>query len=68
MGRFLVGAGALLLIAGVLVMLGEKAGIRPGHLPGDIRIEGKSGGFYFPLTTCLIISGILSLLSWLFRR
>jgi hypothetical protein len=39
-----------------------------GRLPGDIRIETESGGFYFPLTTCLIISIVLSLLLWFFRR
>ncbi len=39
-----------------------------GRLPGDIRIEGESGGFYFPLVTCLVISVVLSLLVWLFRK
>jgi hypothetical protein len=39
-----------------------------GRLPGDIRIEGDSGGFYFPLVTCLVISVVLSLLVWLFRK
>ena len=36
--------------------------------PGDIRIETESGGFYFPLMTCLIISVVLSLVLWLIRR
>jgi hypothetical protein len=39
-----------------------------GRLPGDIRIEIESGGFYFPLMTCLIISVVLSLVLWLIRR
>ena len=39
-----------------------------GRLPGDIRIETESGGFYFPLMTCLIISVVLSLVLWLIRR
>jgi hypothetical protein len=67
MGRYLIGAGLLLVVAGAIVLLGEKAGIHLGRLPGDIRIEGKRGGFYFPIVTCLLISAVLSLLSWLFR-
>lgn len=67
MGRVLIGAGIFLILAGLLVTFGERVGIRLGHLPGDIRIEGKNGAFYFPLATCLLISIVLSLLGWLFR-
>jgi hypothetical protein len=67
MGRYLIAAGLLLVVAGAIVLIGEKAGIHLGRLPGDIRIEGKRGGFYFPIVTCLLISAVLSLLSWLFR-
>jgi hypothetical protein len=68
MGRFLIGAGAVLIAVGALAMLGERFGIRLGRLPGDIRIEGGRGGFYFPIVTCILISVVLSLVSWLFRR
>jgi hypothetical protein len=67
-GRLLISAGILLVIVGVVIILGERVGIRFGRLPGDIRIEGRRGGFYFPIVTCLLISAILSLLSWFFRR
>jgi hypothetical protein len=67
MGRLLVSAGIVLLIAGIVTMLGERLGIRLGRLPGDIRMEGRNGGFYFPVVTCILISIVLSLLSWLFR-
>lgn len=67
-GRYLIGAGILLVIAGAAVTLFERAGIRLGRLPGDIRIEGKHGGFYFPIVTCLIISLLMTLISWLFRN
>jgi hypothetical protein len=67
MGRLLIGAGILLVIAGAVVILAERAGIHLGRLPGDIRIEGKRGGFYFPVMTCILISVVLSLISWLFR-
>jgi hypothetical protein len=53
---------------GVLVSLGDKLPIKLGRLPGDIRIEGKSGGFYFPVVTCLLLSATLSLIMWLFGK
>ena len=68
MGRFLINAGILLLIIGVLVILGERIGIRLGRLPGDIRVQGKNGAFYFPIVTCIILSVLLSLILSLFGR
>jgi hypothetical protein len=50
-----------------VVFVAERAGIRLGRLPGDIRLEGKHGAFYFPIVTCILISVLLSLISWLFR-
>ena len=68
MGRLLIGAGIALIAVGLLFIVGEKLGIRLGRLPGDIRIEGARGGFYFPIVTCLLLSGLLTLLGWLFGR
>ena len=68
MGRVLITAGVFLVVAGLVVVLGERLGIRLGRLPGDIRIEGRRGGFYFPIVTCLVVSAVLSLISWLFSR
>jgi hypothetical protein len=68
MGRLLINAGILLLIAGLVIVLGERLGIRVGRLPGDIHIEGKRGSFYFPIVTCLLVSVVLSLIAWLFTR
>jgi hypothetical protein len=67
MGRLLITAGLILLAAGVAALIGERMGIRLGRLPGDIRIEGKHGAFYFPVVTCLLISAVLSVICWLFR-
>jgi hypothetical protein len=53
---------------GILFTLGERLPIRLGRLPGDIRIEGKNGSFYFPVVTCLLLSAIASALMWLFGR
>ena len=68
MGRLLINAGILLVIVGLAIILGERLGIRLGRLPGDVRIEGRRGSFYFPIVTCLLISAILSLISWFFGR
>jgi len=57
----LILAGAVLIVIGVVVSMG-------GRLPGDIVIRGKNTTFYFPVVTCLVISVVLTLLSWLFSR
>jgi len=64
----LIYAGLALLILGVLVTLGERLPIRLGRLPGDIVVRGKNTTFYFPIVTCLIVSVVLTLVSWLFSR
>jgi hypothetical protein len=57
-----------LVLAGVgLVWLLVPAVPWLGRLPGDIRIERDNFRFYFPLTTCLLLSALLSLALWLFR-
>lgn len=66
MQRILIFAGLIMLVLGALWPWLSKIGL--GRLPGDIRIENESGGFYFPITTSIIISIVLSLLLWIFRR
>lgn len=39
-----------------------------GRLPGDIYIQGEHGSFYFPITTCLLVSAVISLVLWLVNR
>jgi hypothetical protein len=53
---------------GIVVTFGEKLPIRLGRLPGDIRVEGKNGSFYFPVVTCLLLSAVATLLLWLFGK
>jgi hypothetical protein len=67
MGKLLIIAGCLLIAAGVLLTIVGKVPFL-GRLPGDIRIEKEGFSFYFPLTTCILISLLLSFLVWLFRR
>ena len=68
LGRFLISLGVLLVAAGALVLLLGRLPIRPGRLPGDIYIQGKNSTFYFPIVTCLLLSVVLSLVMWIFRR
>jgi hypothetical protein len=68
LGRMLIVLGLVLLVAGVLVTLAGRSPIPFGRLPGDIRIQGKNSSFYFPLTTCILISVLASLVMWLLRR
>jgi hypothetical protein len=67
-GRTLIALGLIILAIGVLFTISEKLPIRLGRMPGDIVIRGKNSAFYFPLATCLLLSVILSLVMWLFRR
>ncbi|MCM2264896.1 MAG: DUF2905 domain-containing protein [Desulfuromonadales bacterium] len=66
-GKVLIILGLVLIIAGILLILPGKVPFL-GKLPGDIRIERETFSFYFPLGTCLLLSLILSLVFWLFRR
>ncbi|MGA9033236.1 MAG: DUF2905 domain-containing protein [Sulfuricaulis sp.] len=66
MTRFLVTLGVILVIVGIAWPWLVKLGL--GRLPGDIVIERENFRFYFPLTTTIIVSLVLSLLVWLFRK
>jgi len=70
MAKWLIIAGAMLILIGLLwpwiARLGLGLGL--GHLPGDIHIKREGYDFYFPLTTSIIVSLLLSLLFWLFRK
>ncbi|MEO7167224.1 MAG: DUF2905 domain-containing protein [Spartobacteria bacterium] len=66
-GKMLVILGAVIVLVGLALWSGFGAGWL-GRLPGDIRIERGSSGFYFPIVTCIILSIVLSLIFSLFRR
>jgi hypothetical protein len=68
MGRMLIIAGVVLLAAGLFIHFGGRLPPRLGHLPGDIRIQGRNSSFYFPVVTCLLLSLLLSLVLWMFKR
>lgn len=58
--RYLIIGGIILILIGGAVYLAGRMGIPFGRLPGDIRIEGKGGSFYFPVVTSLLLSIILT--------
>jgi hypothetical protein len=68
LGKALIALGVVLVIVGFLLWRVPDWFRWVGRLPGDFSIKKDSFGFYFPLATCLVISLVLTLLSWLFRR
>jgi len=59
-------AGTVLVAIGIFWPWLARIGL--GHLPGDIWIRGDRFSFYFPITTCIVLSVVLSLLFWLLNR
>lgn len=53
-------------IGGALMLAGKIPWL--GRLPGDIFIKKDSVSFFFPITTCIIISAAISFILWLFRK
>jgi ABC-type tungstate transport system substrate-binding protein len=70
-GKLLLIGGLLLAAVGVLLIVGGRLPFRLGRLPGDISYHGRSGSFYFPIVTCILLSVALTLIMWIvnaFRR
>jgi hypothetical protein len=70
-GKYIMLAGGVIVVVGLIVYLfGNKLGFL-GRLPGDIRIERESGGFYFPIMTCILLSVLLTvvirIVQWLMK-
>ena len=65
-GKLLIVVGLMLAVVGAVLYAGSKLPFRLGRLPGDILVQGKSSTFYFPVVTCLVLSLVLTLLTWLF--
>jgi len=68
LGRLLIALGLVLVAAGIVVLLLARLPIKLGRLPGDIYVQGKGSSFYFPLTTCLLVSVVLSVVMWILRK
>lgn len=68
MSRWLIIAGCVLLLLGVLLHFFPNLFSWFGRLPGDIRIESERSRVYFPIVSMIIISVVLSVILSLFRR
>jgi hypothetical protein len=68
LGKLLLSCGALLLVLGVLFLLLGRTGLPIGRLPGDFLIRGKNTTFYFPVTTSILLSVVLSLVLYFIGR
>jgi hypothetical protein len=64
--KWLITLGLILVAAGLLWPVISKLGL--GRLPGDIVVRRDGFSLYFPLMTCLVISVVVSILLWIFRR
>ena len=66
LGRLLIVLGGALLVAGIALTAASKLGL--GRLPGDFVYRKGNFSFYFPLMTSILLSVILTLILWVFRR
>lgn len=66
-GKLLIVIGLVIVGAGLLLLLSDKIPWL-GKLPGDIVIKRDNFTFFFPLATCILISIVLSLVLWFFRK
>jgi hypothetical protein len=66
MSRVLIILGVVLVVVGLVWPYLTKLGL--GRLPGDFHVEREGFSFYFPLTTGLIISAVISVILWLLRK
>jgi len=71
LSKILIVSGSSLLVSGLIVLLWDKFKLpllpfKLFHLPGDFFFQGENWSFYFPLTSCLLLSLLLPLLLKLF--
>ncbi|WP_305824804.1 DUF2905 domain-containing protein [Massilia brevitalea] len=66
MQRLLILIGALFLAAGLAWPWLRRLPF--GRLPGDIHVVREGFGFHFPIVTCIVISLVVTLILWIFRR
>ena len=67
-GKLFVFFGVMLLVLGVLFLFLGRSGLPIGRLPGDFLYRGKNTTFYFPFTTSIVLSVVLSLVLYVIGR
>lgn len=66
MAKTLITIGVIFVVLGLFWPLWQKLNL--GRLPGDFVFKSDNFRFYFPLTTCIVISVVLSILLWIFKK
>ena len=67
-GKYIVIAGVIIIVIGMIIWLfGNKLSFI-GRLPGDIHVKKENFSFYFPVTTMILASILLTLIMWLIRK
>ena len=67
LGRYLLILGCIIAVAGAVLMFSDKLPWL-GRLPGDIYVKKENYSIFFPVTTCILVSLIISLILWLIRK
>ena len=67
-GRYIIGIGAIIIIIGLMIYFFHNKLHWIGRLPGDIRVEKENFRFYFPITTMILLSLVLTLIVNIIRR
>jgi heme/copper-type cytochrome/quinol oxidase subunit 4 len=67
-GKFIIVIGVCIVVAGIIIWLFHDKLQWIGRLPGDIRMERPNFNFYFPITTMIIVSIVVTGIIWLVRR
>ena len=67
-GKSLIVIGIVIIIIGAVLLYSDKLPFNLGRLPGDIFYKNENFSFYFPITTAILVSIVLSLLFYLFGR
>ncbi len=68
LGKAIIVVGAILVAVGLLLVLLGRTGLPIGRLPGDIMYRRRNFAFYFPLTTSILLSIVLSLVFYFLSR
>jgi hypothetical protein len=67
-GKYIITAGVLIVLVGVLIYFFHDRLTWIGKLPGDIRIEKENFKFYFPITTMIIFSLVITIIIQVIKR
>ncbi|MFT4032074.1 MAG: DUF2905 domain-containing protein [Siphonobacter sp.] len=67
-GKWLIGLGVLLVLAGIIIYFFSDRLHWLGRLPGDIRVERENFRLYAPIMTCIVLTIVINIVLWLIRR